>query len=119
VISLEEFREGCRLLNRNLHPDYQLTNVEHTLKLMDFDGSGTIDINEFFEVRTSLLCAILASFVHEGLLNLCAHDGWFEQTFRILDGKDGKVDGVLSIAKREGPVVARTEMSVKAKAALD
>jgi hypothetical protein len=44
---------------------------------------------------------------------------WLEQTFRILDGKDGKVDGVLSIAKREGPAVARTEMSEKAKAALD
>ena len=51
VISLDEFREGCRLLNKNLHPDYQLTDVEHMLKLMDFDGSGTIDINEFFEVR--------------------------------------------------------------------
>ena len=50
VISLEEFREGCRLLNKNLHPDYQLTDIEHTLELMDFDGSGTIDINEFFEV---------------------------------------------------------------------
>jgi Ca2+-binding EF-hand superfamily protein len=50
VISLEEFREGCALLNKNLHPDYQLTDIEHTLKLMDFDGSGTIDINEFFEV---------------------------------------------------------------------
>lgn len=50
VISLDEFREGCRLLNKNLHPDYHLTDVEHMLKLMDFDGSGTIDINEFFEV---------------------------------------------------------------------
>jgi hypothetical protein len=56
VISLEEFREGCRLLNKNLHPDYQLTDIDHTLKLMDFDGSGTIDINEFFEVRSSGLC---------------------------------------------------------------
>ena len=37
--------------------------------MMDFDGSGTIDINEFFE------------------------------TFRILDAKDGKVDGVISVAK--------------------
>jgi hypothetical protein len=65
VISLEEFREGCRLLNRNLHPDYQLTNVEHTLKLMDFDGSGTIDINEFFEV--------LHEYIYRTLFcNLCA-----------------------------------------------
>jgi len=55
VISLEEFREGCRLLNKNLHPDYQLTDIEHMLKLMDFDGSGTIDINEFFEVSWCVL----------------------------------------------------------------
>jgi len=93
VISLEEFREGCRLLNKNLHPDYQLTDIEHTLELMDFDGSGTIDINEFFE------------------------------TFRILDGKDGKVDGVLSIAKQNmpsyPPPAARTEILQQAKAALD
>ncbi len=56
VISLDEFREGCRLLNKNLHPDYHLTDVEHMLKLMDFDGSGTIDINEFFEVRDNVFC---------------------------------------------------------------
>ena len=35
---------------------------------MDFDGSDDLDINEFFEV------------------------------FRILDAKDGKVDGILSLA---------------------
>jgi len=70
VISLEEFREGCAALNKNLHPDLQLTDIEHTLKMMDFDGSGTIDINEFFE------------------------------TFRLLDAKDGKVDGVISLAKK-------------------
>lgn len=58
MISLDEFREGCRLLNKNLHPDYQLTNVEHTLKLMDFDGSGTIDINEFFEVHIFSICVL-------------------------------------------------------------
>jgi len=86
VISLDEFREGCRLLNKNLHPDYHLTDVEHMLKLMDFDGSGTIDINEFFE------------------------------TFRILDGKDGKVDGVLNIVQQDRPVnMGRTELSSKAK----
>lgn len=38
------------MLNKQLHPDYQLTNVDHTLEMMDFDGSGNIDINEFFEV---------------------------------------------------------------------
>lgn len=43
------------------------------------------------------------------------------QTFRILDGKDGKVDGVLSIAKRDGggpQTIGRVEISEKAKAAL-
>ena len=50
VISREEFLNGCGLLNKSLHPDCQLTQIEHTLDLMDFDGSGTIDMNEFFEV---------------------------------------------------------------------
>jgi hypothetical protein len=44
------------------------------------------------------------------------------QTFRILDGKDGKVDGVISIAKREGSVfpaaVPRSDVAVQAKQAL-
>jgi hypothetical protein len=66
---LEEFRDGCAKLNALLPTDCQLTNVDRTLQMMDFDGSGTIDINEFFE------------------------------TFRILDAKDGKADGVLSIAR--------------------
>lgn len=50
VISREEFRDGCERLNSVLHPDCQLTNIDRTLEVMDFDGSGTIDINEFFEV---------------------------------------------------------------------
>ena len=45
-----------------------MTDIDHTLDLMDFDGSDDLDINEFFEV------------------------------FRILDAKDGKVDGILSLA---------------------
>lgn len=44
------------------------------------------------------------------------------QTFRILDGKDGKVDGVISIAKRDGSglpaAVPRTEVQEQAKQAL-
>ena len=44
------------------------TDIDHTLDLMDFDGSDDLDINEFFEV------------------------------FRLLDAKDGKVDGILSLA---------------------
>ncbi len=50
VISLDEFREGCEVLNQSLHPDCQLTNIDHTLQMMDFDGSGCVNINEFFEV---------------------------------------------------------------------
>lgn len=38
------------------------------------------------------------------------------QTFRILDGKDGKVDGVLNIVQQDRPVnMGRTELSSKAK----
>lgn len=29
----------------------RLTDIDHTLDLMDFDGSNDLDINEFFEVR--------------------------------------------------------------------
>lgn len=38
------------MLNKSLHPDCQLTNIDHTLQMMDFDGTGTVNINEFFEV---------------------------------------------------------------------
>jgi Ca2+-binding EF-hand superfamily protein len=40
------------MINKSLHPDCQLKNIDRMLQLMDFDGSGTIDINEFFEVRS-------------------------------------------------------------------
>ena len=51
-ISREEFRKGCELINGSLPGDSEqrLTNIDHTLDLMDFDGTGDIDINEFFEV---------------------------------------------------------------------
>ena len=70
MISLPEFREGCQVLNKSLHPDYQLTNIDHTLEMMDFDGSGTIDINEFFEVRgrDCILSFVLFPFVIFGCL---------------------------------------------------
>jgi len=78
-ISREEFHRGCDLLNAQLPPDSEqrLTDIDHTLDLMDFDGSDDLDINEFFEV------------------------------FRILDAKDGKVDGILSLAaqSRQAPVI--------------
>eukprot|EP00596_Hydrurales_sp_CCMP1899_P008345 CAMPEP_0119033936 /NCGR_PEP_ID=MMETSP1177-20130426/1001_1 /TAXON_ID=2985 /ORGANISM="Ochromonas sp, Strain CCMP1899" /LENGTH=680 /DNA_ID=CAMNT_0006991067 /DNA_START=153 /DNA_END=2195 /DNA_ORIENTATION=- len=70
-ISREEFHRGCAMLNGDLseNSEQRLTDIDHTLDLMDFDGSDDLDINEFFEV------------------------------FRILDAKDGKVDGVLSLAQ--------------------
>jgi hypothetical protein len=53
-ISREEFHKGCALLNGMMSEDSEqrLTNIDHTLDLMDFDGSDDLDINEFFEVRT-------------------------------------------------------------------
>lgn len=35
--------------------EQRLTNIDHTLDLMDFDGSDDLDINEFFEVRMRAL----------------------------------------------------------------
>lgn len=58
MITLDEFRDGCERLNANLHPDCQLTDIEHTLEMMDFDKSGTIDINEFFEVELFAISCI-------------------------------------------------------------
>lgn len=51
-ISREEFHKGCALLNSNMSEDnaQRLTDIDHTLDLMDFDGSNDLDINEFFEV---------------------------------------------------------------------
>jgi serine/threonine-protein phosphatase with EF-hand domain len=72
-ISHAEFRDGCAKLNEALPPDCQLHNVDTILKLMDFDASGSIDLNEFFE------------------------------TFRILDAKDGIVDGIISYESWSGP----------------
>ena len=72
TISREEFRKGCDFMNTTLPPESQLKDYDHILTLMDFDQSDSIDINEFFEV------------------------------FRILDAKDGVVDGVISIATNAG-----------------
>lgn len=69
AISREEFKLGCDFLNTTLPPEQQLRDYDHVLNLMDFDQSDSIDINEFFEV------------------------------FRILDAKDGAIDGVLSVAQ--------------------
>ena len=50
VISPEEFRTGCGVLNEHLPEKQRLTDIDHMLALMDFDGNGMVDINEFFEV---------------------------------------------------------------------
>ena len=42
--------------------DYKLTDIDRTLDMMDFDGSDSIDINEFLEVRNSL--QFLIQFIH-------------------------------------------------------
>ncbi len=51
VISATEFRAGCAKLNNSLQPGdpRTLTDIDHALATMDFDHSGAVDINEFFE----------------------------------------------------------------------
>lgn len=70
TISREEFRTGCDFLNQTIPADLQLKDYDHILDMMDFDANNEIDINEFFEV------------------------------FRIIDAKDGSVDGNLDLAKQ-------------------
>lgn len=67
-ISREEFARGCNVINQTLPPEQQLRDWDHILDLMDFDRSDSIDINEFME------------------------------TFRIVDAKDGSLDGVIDLA---------------------
>jgi Ca2+-binding EF-hand superfamily protein/diadenosine tetraphosphatase ApaH/serine/threonine PP2A family protein phosphatase len=69
-ISKEEFRRGCTILNRTLPNNLKITDPDSLLKIMDIDGNDRVDLNEFFEV------------------------------FRILDSRDGNVDGIISIAMR-------------------
>lgn len=49
IISPEEFRNGCAVLNEHLPEKQRLQDIDHMLQLMDFDGNGQVDINEFFE----------------------------------------------------------------------
>jgi hypothetical protein len=51
----EEFRQGCEYLNQLLSAEDKLTDVDHLLDLIDFDHSNSIELNEFFEVRPSLV----------------------------------------------------------------
>jgi hypothetical protein len=41
----------CTYIYKYLPNFCRLTDIDHTLDLMDFDGSDDLDINEFFEVR--------------------------------------------------------------------
>ena len=66
-ISRQEFHEGCNHLNKLLPADERIRNIDHLLDLMDFDHSDSIEINEFFEA------------------------------FRLLDIKDGKLDGKIDL----------------------
>lgn len=54
------------MLNKGLSDDSEqrLTNIDHTLDLMDFDGSNDLDINEFFEVRNSQNDVIAQTYAH-------------------------------------------------------
>lgn len=51
IISQAEFAAGCAKLNKDLPSGdpRTLTNTEEALATMDFDKSGEVDINEFFE----------------------------------------------------------------------
>jgi serine/threonine-protein phosphatase with EF-hands len=50
-ISPVEFKVGCEKLNKDLKPDDPriLQDIDHVLSTMDFDHSGMVDMNEFFE----------------------------------------------------------------------
>ena len=50
VISKEEFRQGCSVLNEKLPKESAIQDPDGLLALMDIDGNDGIDINEFFEV---------------------------------------------------------------------
>ncbi len=44
-----EFKTGCESLNASAGVEDQLTDLDYILNIMDFDHSGTVDVNEFFE----------------------------------------------------------------------
>uniref|UniRef100_A0A7R9YEZ5 Serine/threonine-protein phosphatase n=1 Tax=Pinguiococcus pyrenoidosus TaxID=172671 RepID=A0A7R9YEZ5_9STRA len=69
-ISQEEFTRGCELINETLPEGEQLRDIDRIRRLIDFDDSDEIDLNEFFEA------------------------------FRMVDAADGQVDGVIAIASR-------------------
>mmetsp|Transcript_16481 Transcript_16481/g.38159 ORF Transcript_16481/g.38159 Transcript_16481/m.38159 type:complete len:560 (-) Transcript_16481:262-1941(-) len=67
IISREEFRAGCAVLNKSFPKESAIRDPDALLALMDLDGNDEVDVNEFFEV------------------------------FRLLDVMDGKLDGQFGI----------------------
>ena len=61
-------RHGCAVINANLPEGERLEDPDKILDMMDLDKSDSIDVNEFFEV------------------------------FRLMDAKDGVVDGNINYA---------------------
>lgn len=62
-ICLSYFHIGCEILNEHLPPDSHLTNIDHVLSLMDLKGSGSVDLNAFFEVFPCCFDALEASVI--------------------------------------------------------
>uniref|UniRef100_A0A7S1U244 Serine/threonine-protein phosphatase n=1 Tax=Phaeomonas parva TaxID=124430 RepID=A0A7S1U244_9STRA len=48
-ISREEFEEGCKIVQERVPEGQTLGSAKHILDIIDFDDSGMIDMNEFFE----------------------------------------------------------------------
>ncbi|XP_031550045.1 serine/threonine-protein phosphatase with EF-hands 2-like [Actinia tenebrosa] len=48
-ISMEEFEEGCRLLNQHVNTQIPEKSIQDLAKSIDLDNDGFIDFNEFLE----------------------------------------------------------------------
>ena len=72
IITPDEFKEGCELLNDRIpEGEGKLVGIDRILSLIDFDNSGEIDLNEFLEVN------------------------------RLVDAADGRMDGVIDYGEEE------------------
>ena len=67
IISREEFRRGCEIINQKLPIQRQIQDPDKILSMIDFDSNESIDLNEFLEA------------------------------FRLVDAMDGKVDGIIQV----------------------
>lgn len=73
IITPDEFKEGCELLNDRIpEGEGKLVGIDRILRLIDFDKSGEIDLNEFLEVN------------------------------RLIDAGYGQMDGVVEYGEEEG-----------------